>query len=140
VFLTSRDELRSGQFDIPGNQILHNLLLVLKSTVAARHWLPPLTENEVANLALSGNRAPDLAQEKSDFERRLKLLENHEGMRKIFEKFLAEQWPTDDVAIIQQITASRSTVAVSKASSKRSRSMAERNGISLEPSSSKRRG
>jgi len=125
MFLRDDDSLRKGEFDIPNNTALHELLKSLKKIVAARHRLPPDNPNEEAE---------------SSYKQGLTYLEDHKKMLKEFRKSLESEWPTKDPAEYQRITASKSTLAAGKCSSKRSRSTAEQDGISLEPSSSKRRG
>ena len=125
MFLTHKDSLRKEEFDIPNNTVLHGLLKSLKKIVAARHRLPPDNPNEEAE---------------SSYKQGLTYLEDHKKMLKEFRKSLESEWPTKDPAEYQRITVSKSTLAAGQCSSKRSRSTAELDGISLEPSSSKRRG
>jgi hypothetical protein len=146
-FLTSQDELDSRRFQIPGNKHLPNLLRGLRRLVAIRHILPPAPSTnespyDPATIAgVTDVSDTKLSMEKVLYNRDMAFLDNHSMMISQFKRAVdARDWPTDDGAKNLRILTSNSVVGVSISGSKRSRTMAEENGVFNEPSSSKRQG
>lgn len=146
-FLTSQDDLDSRRFQIPGNNILPDLLRGLRMLVAIQHILPPApsTNKSPFNPAtIAGDTDvsdTNLSKAKEQYDHQMAYLDNHSVMISQFKWAVdARDWPTDDGAKNLCILTSNSVVGVSISGSKRSRMMAEENGVFNEPSSSKRQG
>lgn len=144
-FLTSQD-LDSRRFEIPGNNILPRLLRGLRKVVAIRHTLPPApsTNESLDPTTIAGGTnvsVTNLSEAKKQYDRDMTWLDNHSMMITQFKNAINEpDWPTDDGAKNLRVLTSNSVVGVSISGSKRSRTMAEENGVFNEPSSSKRQG
>jgi hypothetical protein len=147
TFLTNTYKLRKRDFDIPHNERLRTFLHKMKEIVAPRHHPPPDAPTTTPSTPTDPNKkTPDLetqvenyGKEQDEYLRGLKSLQSHDSIRELFEWVDVDQgWPTDDRATYQRRMHSRTADAVSNSGSKRSRDIAEQNGIYLQPSSSKR--
>jgi hypothetical protein len=145
-FLTSDDELRKNDLQIPTNKRLRKLLIRMKTIVAARHRLDPEKSDEDSedddDIDAGVKTSDEMDKEHMRYIRGLTFLKDHVMMFRAFKKALRSdsEWPTNDLAMNQGMIHSTTTDAVGKTGSKRSRSLAEQSGIFSEPSSSKRRG
>ena len=152
TFLTSD----TFHFEIPNNTTLSELLIALKHTVAARHrpqpslpgkfWPNTAKDKKVKTQTANGEEETKTQTELqlewalTEYHEGLKYLEDHSTMLRQFKEALDDEWPFNDKAVHQGIMADKSTIQLSNSRSKRSRGMAEENGIIfLQPSSSKRR-
>jgi hypothetical protein len=144
TFLTNPFKLLKADFDIPHNESLRDFLRAMKEIVAPRHHPPPgapTRPNAYSTPTDPNKNTPDLETQQSDYLRGLKFLDSHDRIRELFEQADVDPgWPTDDRTDYQGRILSRTADAVSNSGSKRSRIMAEQNGLFTEPSSSKRRG
>jgi hypothetical protein len=149
TFLTNEQKLSQEDFEIPNNERLRSLLEAVKKVVAARHRLPPSRPGDTVYDAFvrteqktSDEIQREYRKEYAKYEVGLTFLKDHARMLGTFEAALSAQseveWPTNDPAKYQGIMASASTEAACNCGTKRSRSIAEQNGISLPPSSGKR--
>jgi hypothetical protein len=151
TFLTNPFKLLKADFDIPHNESLRDFLRAMKEIVAARHHPPPRNPEDSDSDSITDDSdtemtpdqiAEDYKRQHARYDRRLTFLKDHGRMRRTFKVALGpsnQEWPTNDPATYQGIIPTRTTDAVSNCGSKRSRIMAELNGLTG-PSSSKRRG
>jgi hypothetical protein len=147
TFLTA-DVLHAEDFEIPNNRRLRKFLTAMKTIVAARHRLGPKKPDEDSEynhiVDAEAKTSEEDTREYSRYTRGLTFLKDHVTMFRAFEIALFGQsdseWPTNDPAIYQGMVHSTTTDidAVGNSGSKRSRTVAEGNGVFTEPSSSKR--
>lgn len=145
IFLKSDDALSEEEFEIIGNPTLRDLLEGLHSLIGARYRIPPSKKNKpfLPDNIASGAKSmsPEALEEATEtYKRQFNHLKDHTMILRQFKAALAYEWPPSDKAKPQRLMASNSVIYSSSSGSKRSREVAEGNGLFNLLSSSKRQG
>lgn len=146
-----RDPHSLSDFSITNNTILTDLLLSLKKTFSVRYRPRPSTSSAVLDpLALKAETEGDatspisqntilLEEEIKEYDGLQACLQDHTVVVALVERALSSSgWPIDDAADPQDFVSCDEVLVSARTGSKRSRSVAEVNGVHLRPPMSKR--
>jgi hypothetical protein len=136
-FMASEEPI--PQFSIYKNPILCNLLNSLKKSLSVRHRQRPTEPSDLDPLAVkaetegntTANKQPNTLWDKIlEYNALMDCLNNHSVILTTFTKALSSSsWPDDDTTDLQPLLTSKDVDATMRSSFKRSRSVAEHNGV-----------
>jgi hypothetical protein len=141
------------KFSVCNNPVLTTLLISMKMTLAVRYQEPPSnapsvldplavmaeTEGLGATTSQMDSQHSDLEQRIQRFNNLVECLRNHKVIIGLMRKALElPGWPNNDAAVLQDLITSDDVSANMRSNSKRSRSVAEGNGVFVLPPPAKR--